>query len=529
MSKLKELELLLTQGKITRREFITRVSALCLTTTVSLDFLSSSTLAATPKIGGRLRLGSSGNSTTDSLDSAKFYGIMPSTVNQCLRSNLLEVDHKGNPIPELAESWEATPDAAKWIFRLRKGIEFHNGKTMDAEDVVYSINHHRGSRTKSVAKGIINPIKDIKPDGKHTVIFTLRGGNADFPFIVSDYHMPIIPAGTKGKEYENGMGTGPFIMEAWEPGVRFFGKRNPNYFKEGRPYFDEVEIIGISDTNARTNALKTGQIDFMNRCERKTLHLLERSHGIQVLKLEGARHYTIPMLTTIKPYYNNDVRLGLKYAIDREQMVKKILRGYGYVGNDHPIQRPYRYHADELPQRKYDPEKAKYHLKRAGELDHTFKLHTADAAFHGAIDAAVLYKLSAAKAGIKIKVVREPNSGYWSNVWLKKEWCTCFWSGRSTPDWMFSTAYAGDAKWNDTKWNHKRFNQLLIEARAELDEAKRREMYIECQRIVRDEGATVIPAFSLQLSAATKKLGFKNVAANWEFDGFRIAERWWFI
>ncbi len=528
MSQIKELEEMLFQGKISRREFISRVSALGLMAAVSPALLSTSAHAAKPNRGGRVRLGSAGASTTDSLDPGTVSHTMPQTVNQCLRSMLVEVDYRGEPIPELAESWEASPDAAKWVFKLRKGVEFHNGKTMTAEDVVYSFNEHRGPDTKSAAKGVAKPIKDIKADGKDTVVFTLEEGNADFPFIASDYHIPVVPVGTKGKEYEKGMGTGPFSMVSWEPGVRFVGKRHPNYFKEGRPYFDEVEIIGITDTTARTNALKTGQIDVMNRGEPKTLHLLEKIKGIQVLKLEGARHYTIPMLTTIKPYDNNDVRLGLKYILDREQMVKQILRGYGYVGNDHPIPKINKYFAKELPQRKYDPDKARFHLKKAGQLDRTFNLHAAESAYPGAIDASVLIKESAAKAGIKINVVREPDDGYWENVWIKKEWVQCYWSGRATADWMFSIAYAAGASWNDTKWDHPRFNQLLKEARGELDEKKRREMYVECQRIVRDEGATPVPAFSLQLSAATTKLGFENPAANWEFDGFRLPERWWF-
>lgn len=527
MSTLKELELLLTKGKITRREFIARASALGFAAALSPALLSTSAHAAKPKRGGRVRIGSAGNSTTDSMDPGTLMHTMPQTVNQSLRNYLVEVNYKGEPVPELAESWEASPDAAKWVFKLRRGVEFHNGKTMDANDVIDSFNHHRGE-TKSAAKGVTDPITDIRADGKYTVIFTLKEGNADFPFIASDYHIPVVPKGTKGKEFEKGVGTGPFIMKAWEPGVRFFGKRNPNYFKEGRPYFDEVEIIGIADTNARTNALKTGQIDVMNRCEPKTLHLLERVPGMQVLKLEGARHYTIPMMTTIKPYDNNDVRLGLKYVIDRKMLVDKILGGYGYLGNDHPIPRNNQYFASELPQRRHDPDKARFHLKKAGMLDHTFKLHAADAAFPGAVDASVLIQESAAKAGITIKVVREPDDGYWESVWIKKEWVQCYWSGRPTADWMFSIAYTADANWNDTKWKHPKFNQLIKAARAELDQKKRRELYVECQRIVRDEGATPCPAFALQLSAATKKLAFKNPAANWEFDGLRLAERWWF-
>jgi len=209
-------------------------------------------------------------------------------------------------------------------------------------------------------------------------------------------------------------------------------------------------------------------------------------------------------------------------------MVKLILRGYGSLGNDHPIAPVNRYHAANLPQRKYDPDKAKFHLKKAGLSGHTFKLHAADAAFGGAVDTAVLFKEHAAKAGINIEVVREPNDGYWSNVWLKKSWCTCYWSGRPTEDMMFSTAYAADAKWNDTFWKNDRFNQLLKAARAELDDAKRREMYGECQKIVRDEGGVIVPMFADYVEASSDKLHHGKVAGNWELDGQKLPERWWF-
>ena len=532
MSKeLKNLELLLTQGKITRREFLARVSALGLTAALSPVLLSTPAHAAKPKKGGRFRQGLTGGSTTDSMDPGTIPTTMPMNINWQIRNSLVEVDYKGNAIPELAESWESTPDAAKWIFKLRPGVEFHNGKTMDAEDVIFSINHHRGPQSKSAATGITEPIKDIKADGKSTVVFILDGGNADFPFIMSDYHMPIVPAGTAGKEWEKGIGTGGYVLVSFEPGIRAFTKRNPNYWKEGRAHFDEVETLGIADVNARTNALKTGQIDYMGRCDLKTIHLLKKTPGIQITNVTGPRHYSIPMLTDVPPYDNNDVRLALKYAIDREHILKTILRGYGSLGNDHPIGPSYRFHAteSELPQRKYDPDKARFHMKKAGMEGHVFKLHAADEAFGGAVDASVLYSEHAARAGIKIEVVREPDDGYWSNVWIKKPWCMCFWSGRATEDWMFSTSYAADANWNDTHWKHDRFNKLLKMARAELDDVKRREMYVEMQRISCDEGGNLIPMFADIVGATSTKVRFENVAPLWEDDGERNTERWWFV
>jgi peptide/nickel transport system substrate-binding protein len=527
MNELKKLQQLLSQGIITRREFLSRVAALGMMVAVSPMPLRSTAHAATPKKGGRLRLGLAGGSTSDSLDPATITDIMMQVINQGqIRNTLVEIDDKSQPIPELAESWEPTPDAKQWIFKLLRGVEFHNGKTMDADDVIYSINHHRGEDTKSAAKGIVDPIADIKKDDKYTVVFTLKGGNADFPYILSDYHLTISPV---GDDFTKGVGTGGYILKDYEPGVRAFATRNPNYFKPDRAWFDEVETFGIPDVNARTNALKTGQIDVMNRCELKTVRLLKRSKGIQVMEQNGYKHYTFAMRCDTPPYDNNDIRLALKYAVDREQMVKTILRGYGTVGNDHPISAANRYHASDLPQRKYDPDKARFHLKKAGIDVNSFDLNAADAAFVGAVDAAVLYRESAAKAGINVKVLRVPDDGYWSNIWLKVPWCAVFWGGRPTEDMMFSTAYAADAAWNDTYWKNPRFNELLVAARAELDEDKRHRMYGEMQSLVRDDGGVVVPMFATDLSAATDRIGHGKLAVNWELDGFRCAERWWFV
>ena len=132
MSSLKKLELLFAEGKITRREFIAQVSALGLMAAVSPMLLSTPAHAAKPKKGGRFRIGLAGAATTDSLDPATLPDITPQMINTQIRNRLVEIDYKSNPIPELAESWESSPDAAKWTFKLRKGVEFHNGKTMDA-------------------------------------------------------------------------------------------------------------------------------------------------------------------------------------------------------------------------------------------------------------------------------------------------------------------------------------------------------------------------------------------------------------
>lgn len=528
MSELSKLTKMFNQNKISRRQFIAQVSALGFAVTVSPVLLAGTARASVPKKGGRFIIGITGGSTTDSMDPGTLVSNMNQNVNWQIRNSLVEIDHKFNAIPELAESWGSTPDAKVWTFKLRKGVEFHNGKTMTAEDVIFSINHHLGEKSKSAAKGYLKSIKNIKADGKHEVIFELSGGSADFPFILGDYHLTICPAGTEGQEWEKGIGTGGYILESWEPGVRAFSKRNPNYWKEGRAHFDEIETLSIADTNARTNALKTGQTHYMDRVELKTVHLLKRMPGVNVSAITATAHYTIPMRLDQSPYGDNNVRMALKLAVNREELVKLILRGYGEPGNDHPIAPVNRYFAKDLEQRKYDPEKAKFYMKKAGMLDHTFNLHAADAAFAGAVDAAVLMKEQAKKAGININVVREPDDGYWSNVWMKKEWCMCYWGGRPIEDMMFSVAYSAGAPWNDTLWKNERFNKLLIDARAELDTDKRRKLYADMQEICRNDSGTVVPMFNQMVEASSDKLAHGSLSGHMALDGMRVGERWWF-
>ena len=532
MSEFDDLERQLSRGTISRREFLARAAAIGVVGGIAPSLLAGSAEAATPKKGGRLRIGISDANTSDSLVPEESVSMMQAGImHGQIGNNLVEIDADGVPQPELAESFESTPDASKWVFKLRKGIEFHNGKTMTAEDVIYSINHHRGDDTKSGAKGVMGGISDIKADGTHTVVFELSGGSADFPFIMSDFHLHIFPAGTKGtEEFNEGVATGPYVLESFDAGVRSLAKRNPNYWKAGRAHFDEVETLGINDPNSRTNALKTGEIDLMNRCERKTVHLLRKTPGIQVVQTDGTQHYSIPMHTQLSPFDNNDVRLALKYAIDRQALLDTILRGSGYLGNDFPIGKANRFRATEaeIPQREYDPDKARFHLKKAGYDKIDVTLQAADAAFVGAVDTGVLYSEHAAAAGINLTVDRVSEDGYWNDTWLSSPFCFSYWFGRPTEDMMFSTTYAADASWNDAHWQHERFNKLLVQARAELDTALRREMYVEMQLIVRDEGGTVIPVFASDLMAGTDRLRHGPVAANIQMDGLRVAERWWY-
>jgi len=482
-----------------------------------------------PKRGGRFRLGSNA-SVGDSHDPGTFgtSGVVNIGLWGAVYNNLTEIAPDGRVVPELAESFEPSKDAKTWSFGLRQGITFHDGKPLDADDVVASINYHRGDDSKSGARGLLGDIDDIKADGKDRVVFTLKSGSADFPVLLTDYHLVIGPSAAGKIDWEKAIGTGGYKLMTHERGTRMTLKRTGQYFKPDRAFFDDVELIGINDTTARMNAVVSGEVDAIGRADIRTLGFLQRYPDIVIDETSGTQHFTLPMLTDVAPFDNLDVRLALKYAIDRKALVQTILRGHGTPGNDSPITPGNRYFAKDIPIREYDPEKARFHLKKAGMEGLKVDLSTADAAFNGAVDTAVLFKEQASKAGIDINVLREPNDGYWTNVWNKKPFCAAFWAGRPTEDWMFSQVYAKGVAWNDTHWSNDRFNALLAEARVELDEDKRRGMYHEMQLIVRDDGGVIIPMYANYVDARNKRVAHAaQTGSSYELDGWKCIERWW--
>ena len=257
MSQDDRLKDLLRTPRIGRRDFIRQATALGISVSAA-GALFSSAQAATR--GGHFKQALTGGATGDSMDPAQINDSYMINVSAGqIRNNLTEIAPDGSLRAELAESWEASADASTWTFKLRRGVEFHNGKTVTAADVIASFNHHRGEDSKSAATGIVKPIADIKADGDNVVVFTLTGGNADFPYLCSDYHLSVCPANDDGSlDWQTGVGTGGYIVQKFEPGVTTELIRNPNYWKENAAYFDSVENLFIADSTARTSAASAG-------------------------------------------------------------------------------------------------------------------------------------------------------------------------------------------------------------------------------------------------------------------------------
>ena len=481
--------------------------------------------------GGKLTAGLSGANTSDSWDSRTHSDLfMIASAQGAVFDSLTAIAADGSLVGELAESWESD-DAQTWTFNLRQGVTFHNGKAFGADDVIESLQMHLGEDSKSAAKPIIENITEMKKMGEHQVQFTLASANADFPYLLSDYHILMFPAGQIEEAIAQGIGTGLYKVQSFDPGVRMVATRVDSHYKgDTAGFFDEIEYIAINDNTARMNALMTGQVDAINRIDFKTEALLRANPNVVIQEVTGNQHYTFPMLTNNAPFDDVNVRKALKYGINRQEMVDKILLGHGQVANDTPIGPASQFYNAEMEQLSYDPDKAAFHLKEAGLDGINIDLSASNAAFEGAVDAAQLYQASAGAAGININVIQEPADGYWSNVWLKKPFSACYWSGRATEDWMFSTAYEAGAPWNDSQWDEgdsARFQELLLLGRAELDTDKRRGIYYEMQEILRDEGGVIIPMFANYVQAVSAKLNVPDQVGNlWQMDNARMAERW---
>ena len=511
---------------IDRRQILTGAAALGLSAT----FGAMPAMAqGTPKKGGTLRMGMEGGSPSDSLDPVTYADSIPINMSLMLWNNLVEVADNGNATGELFEKWDVKPGAADWTFHVRKGITFTSGKTLDADDVIYSINMHRGE-TKSPAKALLADVTDVKKIDAHTVQIIMKNGNVDLPFNLSDYHIIVVPNGFK--DWTKPDGTGAFTLEEFQPGVRAtFKRKSGNYWKPGRGHFDRVELRYIGDSAARTQALVTGQVDIINRADPKTAALLAKNKKLKISRTPGmGNRFAFVAQTDKAPYDNKDLMLALKHGIDRKKIVDNVFSGYASIGNDHAVGPKMKFFDAKQKMNAYDPEKAKFHYKKAGLNAPALELQVSEGAFSGATDAGQIFQESLSKAGIKMELKRVSGDGYWDNVWLKVPFCAVYWGNRPTIDNQLTSIFAGGLKnpWNDTHFVNAEFDKLLLEARIELNQAKRAQQYAKMQEIIAQNAGMVNFAVQDYLDAHSTKLQGLTISGRYDFGDGRIAEKGWF-
>ncbi|SLM61566.1 MULTISPECIES: ABC transporter substrate-binding protein [Dickeya] len=504
-----------------RRHFIK--SACALSVAASLPFGMAFGAEDTPKKGGHLIVGVDNASSSDRLDPAFWFETYMYFVGSQLFNNLVELDEKGELTPSLAESWESKEGGRTWVLKIRKGVQFHDGRALTAKDVIYSLNHHRGEKSSSSVKSYLDPVAAIDATDSHEVTIRLNEPNVEFIALLGDVHFAITP---ENENFDKGIGTGAFILDSFQPGVRTLVKRNPNHWNPARGHVDSVETLAMNDSTARVAALVSGSAHIINRVNPRIVSRIQAMPTLQLLRSRDSQIFTFAGLGDVAPFNNEDARLALKYAIDRQQIIDTVLGGYGSVANDNPIFPSNRYFAKDLPQRPYDPEKAKWHWQKSG-FNGPLTLSVADAGFPGAVDAGQLYQVAAQKAGINLNVERVPDDGFWDNVWMKKPFVSSNWSIRPTADALLSLVFTSQAPWNESAWKNEAFDQLVRAARGEQNEEKRRQIYHDIQVMLVDKGSEIIPLYADALDACSNKVKGLTAIPGFPLSGNRAAEKVW--
>ena len=510
---MKDIDVLLKEmetGRMDRREFLGRAAALGITATAGVALLSQSAYAATPKRGGEVNVASEETSQTETYDPTKMVTGTDANRSYQVYNRITNLDRGLNAVPNLAEEWEGANEATEWTFKLRQGVEFHNGKTLTANDVIYSLGEHIKEDSKSPSKTLLASIVDMRADGDNVVKITLNSGNADFPIQLGhDYHTSIVAEGWK--DGDPVVGTGPYKLVEFEPGLTSVVTRNENYWKPDSAWVDTYISQGIPDATARTNGLRTGGLD-MAPVDARIAGMLDKDPNVTVHSTASGAQFLWVMMCDRAPTDDLNVRLALKHCVDRQAMVDNLLQGHGTIGNDFSVNPGIPMYCKEIPQHDYDPDKASFYWKKTGLSG--IEIAASNAAGDFAVDATVLLKESAKAAGIEIEVNRQPEDGYWDNTWMQVPMCASNWNSRPTADLILTLVYHSEAEWNETQWKNERFDDLLVQGRKTTDPALRYEIYCEAETLLHDEGGAIIPFFMDFVEATHKRIqGYRGSSA----------------
>ncbi|MCY3767831.1 MAG: ABC transporter substrate-binding protein [Gammaproteobacteria bacterium] len=475
----------------TRREALKIMMATGVTMAAAQNIFTTgqTAMAQTPKKGGSVRMASNLHGPDDQLDPPLFTSTIDYTRGRATYNSMIQHSNDLVPQPELAETFEPNADATEWTFKIRQGVEFHDGTPLTADDIIYSMNRHLGEESTSVIKSVLASVQEWKKMGSHEVKAIMNTPNSDLPTLLGLFQTKIVKNETTG----DGIGTGPFTLETFEPGVKSVHKRNENYWREGA-HLDAVEITAITDPVARVNALLAGDVQLATSIDPKAFRQVEEASGVTLLSTPAALQLGICCLKNAEPGSNDDFVKGMQYIQDRERIVKRVLKNKGSIGNDTPIMSAHGPDfCHELPQRPFDPDQAKFHFEKSGYS--SAELYVAPVT-PGIEDVCLLAQANCAKIGFDLQLKKVPTDGYWGAIWMNEPLNVVTWNMRPTANSQMAIQFGPGAAWNDTYWNNDRMGELLSASLAETDPDKRHTMYCEMQTLIHEGSGMVIPAFS---------------------------------
>jgi peptide/nickel transport system substrate-binding protein len=411
----------------------------------------------------------------------------------------------------LSEKWEVSEDGLTWTFTLRKGVKFHNGEEMTAEDVKFTFDRLRDPDIGAATVSLYENIEDVKAGDSHTVVFTLKEQNPDFLVQLAEYQAIITWSGTKDFNTEH-IGTGKFMIDTYLPEDRITFKRNPDYWRkddEGNqlPYLDGIEYLFLSEASAQVEALRGGQVDYLIYLPSDYVQTVEDDADLVVYQKPSNFHYAIRMRSDREPFNDVRVRQAFRAAIDRKAILDGAFEGLGVTGRDTPIGPAYGDYYLDVPEIERDVEKAKALLAEAGFADGlTVALTTQKSSAIPAI--ATILKEQLAEAGVTIDIQLVTPDVYYGaeNLWLKADFAMTDWGSRATPQSYLDLAYTCDANWNESHFCDPELDDLAAKAAVELNTEKRAELYAEIQRIFIDRGPVLVAFFTNNLFGAHKKV-----------------------
>jgi peptide/nickel transport system substrate-binding protein len=453
--------------------------------------------------GGSLRIGVQGGGADDSIDAH-----IPATIPDISRvfqlyEPLADRDIKSDFELVLAESIEPEKGAKAWTIRLKPGITFHNGKPVTADDVLFSLRRiidPKDPKTGAASIGYIDLDRSRTLD-KRTVRLQLKFANVGFPDDLGQYFNSIVPTDYDPKKP---VGTGPFMFDSFTAGQRSVFKKFPDYWRDGLPRVDEVTIIDFPEDTPRVNALLSGQVDAITNLPSGQIAQVKSNDQFKVLISETGGWQPFTMRVDQAPFKDVKVRQAMRLLVDREQMISQVLSGQGRVAND--LYSPYdpAYNSD-LPQRKQDLDQAKSLLKQAGQSDLRVELVTSPV-FQGIVEAAQVIAEQAKGAGVTITVRKVDTGTFYGDNYLSWTFAQDFWATRT---YLSQVAQGSlpDSPYNETHWKDPEFLDLIGQARAELDDAKRIELLKAAQKIEWERGGLIVWSFSNQIDAYNTTVG----------------------
>jgi len=465
---------------------------------------SSSAATGAAKSGGHLRIGATGGGAKDSIDAHSATADTDIVRISALFEPLAQPSADFKTIEMvLAESIEpVNGNAGAWDIRLRQGVEFHNGKTLSADDVIYSlkrITDPKNPLTGAASIGYINRNGMKKLDAQ-TVRVPLTIKNSAFLADVGQYFNGIVPVGYDPKAP---ISTAAWKFQSFSPGQQSVFVKNPNYWQKGKPLADQLTIIDFTDDTARVNALLSGQIDLADTVPTEQITQIQGNSSLTLLNNPSGVWLPITMRVDQAPFNDVRVRQAFRLMVNRPQMVAQVLSGQGSVANDLYGRFDPAYDSS-LPQRQQDLEQAKSLLKQAGQEGMKTTLVTAPV-YGGIPEEAQAFAAMASGAGVTVNLNKTDSGTFYGDNYLKWTFAQDFWGPRR---YLSQVAQGSlpNSPFNETHWADPEFLKLIAQARAELDDTKRTELIHEAQKIEYDRGGYIIAFFPNFIAAATSKL-----------------------